>query len=195
MEKAYEAGEVTEEELLDGFLALGRAYEWMEHWDENVDWESYKYFERAKEGFIRLLGENSAKALNAAYYLVEGSDDEVIEEYRRLWEMAKVSLPDETVTFQIASDLGFELRQKGEFEDAKMFYLAALEGRRRVLGEDHAKTLAALSNAGTILHLVKDYEGALDYHQQALRGRVKVSGKAHPDTLLTILNIAYIYNT
>ena len=32
-----------------------------------------------------------------------------------------------------------------------MFYLAALEGRRRVLGDDHKDTLASLNNMGVVI--------------------------------------------
>ena len=48
---------------------------------------------------MRLLGEDSAKAVEAAYSVASQiqSDGEEISEYRRLGEMAKVSLPDETV--------------------------------------------------------------------------------------------------
>ena len=34
----------------------------------------------------------------------------------------------------------------GKYEEAKVFYLAALEGQRRVLGEEQKHTLMALYN-------------------------------------------------
>ena len=82
-------------------------------------------------------GENSAKAINAAYSAATQiqSDDEMIAECRRLREMAKVSLPDEAVTLDTADQLGYELDEEGNYEEAKVFYLAALGRRRRVLGE------------------------------------------------------------
>ena len=36
-----------------------------------------------------------------------------------------------------ASELGSELDDQGKYEEAKEVYLAALEGRRRVRGEEH----------------------------------------------------------
>ena len=60
--------------------------------------------------------------------------------------MAKVSLPEEAVTYFIANDLGSLVWLKGQYEEAKVLYLAALEGRRRVLGEEHKDTLATLNN-------------------------------------------------
>ena len=159
LEKAHKAGKVTEEEVLDGVLQLGNAYMWMRQG------ECRACFRRAKEGFVRLLGEDSAKAVNAAYSVASQipTDDERIVEFRRLWEMAKVSLPEEAVTYAIANQLGDELDEKGKHEEAKVFYLAALEGQRRVLGEKHKKTLDSLNNMGTLLFNTKDYEGALEY--------------------------------
>merc|ERR1719506_1333791 len=50
LEKAYESGKLTEEEVLDGILALGEAHEWVREFDEGR-----ACFRRAKEGFVRLL--------------------------------------------------------------------------------------------------------------------------------------------
>ena len=74
-----------------------------------------------------------------------------------------------------------------------MVHLAALEGRRRVLGEEHMDTLASLNNMGCLLDDIEDYGGALDFYQQALRVKEKVLGKTHPDTLRTIMNMACMH--
>ena len=101
LEKANEAGG-TKEKVLDGVLALGMAYNQM----RGV--ECRPCFKRAKEGFVWLLGENCAKAVNAALVVAsQTSVDGRMVEYRRLWEIARISLPDEAVTFDIASSLGF----------------------------------------------------------------------------------------
>ena len=100
LEKVYEAEEATEEKALDWVMELGLVYMWMD------DGECKACFERAKEGLVCLLGENCAKAVHAAYRLVGGSADEMITEYRRLWERAKVSLPDEAVTSDLAKRPG-----------------------------------------------------------------------------------------
>ena len=103
-------------------------------------------------------------------------------------------VPDEAVTYNISNDLGITLREQGKYEEAKVFYLAALEKKWGVLGKEHnKKTLTSLYNMGTLLLLMKDYEGALDYYQQALRVLEKVLGKNHPKTLATIMNMATVY--
>ena len=108
--------------------------------------------------------------------------------------MAKVSVPEEAVAYNIANSLGVVLdKRKGKYDEAKVFYLAALEGQRRVLGEEHKKTLDSLNNMGVILAMMKDYGEALSYYQQALRVGEKVIGKSHPDTLGTIMNMAAAY--
>ena len=83
--------------------------------------------------------------------------------------------------------------ERGKYEEAKVFKLAALEGRRRVLGEEHKDTLGSLNNMGVLLHNMEDYEGSLSYYQQALRVKEKTLGKTHPDTLNTIMNMAGAY--
>ena len=159
--------------------------------------ESETCFERAKEGFVRLFGADHSKSVEATHQLViqitEG--DELIAKLRALWERVKVTLPDEAVTYEVATTLGVELHRKGKDEGAKLVYLAALEGRRRVLGAERKDTLATLKNSQmwAVLQHIEDYEGALDFYQQALRGYEKVLGKTHLDTLLTIMNMAITY--
>ena len=114
-------------------------------------------------------------------------------ELRRLWEMAKVSLPDEAITYDVANSLGNELDQKGQYQEVKVLYLAALEGRRGVLGEEHKDTLDTLHNLGCLPCDMKEHGGAIDYYQQALRVQEKVFGKAHPETLNTITNIGMVF--
>ena len=78
LKKVYKAEEATEEELLDGVMALGKAHMWMD------DRECKACYNKAMEGFVRLLGEDSAKAVGAAYRLIRGPPDEKIAEYRHL---------------------------------------------------------------------------------------------------------------
>jgi len=190
LEKAHEAGEAIEEEVLDGVMALGKAYVWVEEWDE-----CHACFVRAREGFVRLLGKDSPKSINAAHRVAWQlpSDDERIVESKRLWEMARVSLPDEAITYDIANDVGIGLWKKGQHAEAKAFYVAALEGYRKLFEDEHKKILATLNNLGALLHNMRDYEGALDYYRQALTVKEKVLGRIHPTTLMTIMNMASVY--
>ena len=134
LEQAHEAGEGVTEEVLDGVFTLGKACMWMH------DPECLACFEMAKKGFVTLFGDGHAKSVAATYQLVVQTakdDDERIAELRALWEWMKVSLPGEAATYQAANQLGAELKGKCKYEEAKVFYLAALEGRRRVLWGEH----------------------------------------------------------
>ena len=93
-----------------------------------------------------------------------------------------------TVAF---SQLGIRLEEyKVEYEEALSCKLVALEGRRRVLGEEHKSTLDSLQNLALLLEKMEDYEGSLAYYQQALTGKERVLGKTHPSTLMTLINLA-----
>ena len=144
LEQAHAVGEgVTEEEVLDRVFALGEACMWMHERD------GYLYcFERAKEGFVRLLGKGHAKSVEATFsFLFQTTmGDKRIAEMRTPWERVKVALPDEVVTYDVANDLGGQLRKKGQVEEAKVLYLAALEGRRRVHEVKHKKNLSTYCN-------------------------------------------------
>ena len=158
LEKAYEAGHVTEEDMLDGAMALGKAHMWSE---ESTCEEMMPYFRRAKGVFVRLLGKDHAETFKVTQSLLlqttEG--DEVLTGLRALWERVNVTLPDEPVSYDVANQFGRELRNEGKFEEAKVLWLAALEGRRRVLWEEHKDTLGSVMNMGIILTNMEDYEG------------------------------------
>ena len=145
LEKMHAEGEPTtgEEDVLDELVVLGEAYEWM-----GMDRKGTECFMRAIKGFVSLLGGDSAKYVDAAYRVCNQTlhnDKGKIPELRRLWEIAKVSLPDEAVSYDIASQLGSKFADKRQFEEAKGLYFAALGGKRRVLGEEHDKALASRS--------------------------------------------------
>ena len=111
LEKAHEAGKTTDEEVFDGIMTLGGAHVWFREWDK-----SKACFESAREGFVRLLGEGSAKPVVPVYMVAAAhilSVDERLVELRQLWEMTKVSLPDGAVTRSTAqASWGVSLRKR-----------------------------------------------------------------------------------
>ena len=157
----HEAGKVSEEEAFDRIMALGKAKLKMKTGEK-----SKTCFQRAKEGFVRLLGEASAKAVDAACIVANQTlrANEKIVEFKRLGEMVKLSLPrlDKAITYSVANSLGEQWRLKGKYQEAKVILLA-VKGSRRVLGEEHAHTLASLNNMGILTDNMEDYEGARNY--------------------------------
>ena len=87
--------------------------------------------------------------------------------------------------YDISNSLGVRMEENGNYKEAKALFLVALEGRRRVLGAEHKKTLDSLNNMGNVLANMEDYEGALDYYKKELRAKERVLGKKHPSTLMT----------
>ena len=83
-------------EVLDGVFALGKACMWMEEFGGCL-----YCFERAKTGYYRLFGEDSAKsvAVTKSLLIQTTKGDELIAELRALWERVKVSLQDEMAGF------------------------------------------------------------------------------------------------
>ena len=70
----------VEQEVLDGVFALGRAEMRMKTGKSNA------CFEKAKEGFVRLLGEDSVKAVQSACFIATqlSTIEERFAEYMRL---------------------------------------------------------------------------------------------------------------
>ena len=79
LERGYEAGTVTEVELYDGVLELGRAHGRMKEFSE-----SNSYLKTALDGFKRLLGEGE-KSIETAYIMA----DQVQSSEERLKEVSK----------------------------------------------------------------------------------------------------------
>ncbi|MBZ0269402.1 tetratricopeptide repeat protein, partial [bacterium] len=67
---------------------------------------------------------------------------------------------------------------------------AALETRRRVLGDDDPSTRTSIGNMGALLKSMGKYDEALPFEEQALEGRRRVLGDDHPKTLASINNMA-----
>ena len=67
-----------------------------------------------------------------------------------------------------------------------MAQIVRLEGRRRVLGNDHPDTLSSIKSMGTLLQDQGKLDEALPFYKEALEGRRRVLGDDDPQTLETI---------
>jgi hypothetical protein len=81
-------------------------------------------------------------------------------------------------------------RSRGQYRQALTLHTQALEGRRRVLGDDHPDTLQSMNNVAELRRKVGDRHGAHDLHSQALAARRRVLGDDHPDTLRSMNDLA-----
>ena len=59
-------------------------------------------------------------------------------------EKAITYYPEHRITFEMANELGFELKEKRQYEEAHKYYIAAYEGRKKLFGEDDKSTLQVL---------------------------------------------------
>ena len=133
-EEAYFDGKLSHGDYYGSQLRRARICDQYSTFDE-----LFYLLDEAQFGYEDHYGENSAKALEVAGQSASFTDD--IEDLTQLWARAKESVPDDPVTFGIACKLAAALRNEKRYEEAMKYYKAALEGQRRVLGEDHHDTL------------------------------------------------------
>ena len=140
----------------DRIYALGRACMWVR--EPNGLFNCYN---RAKRGYDGLLRKDHAKSVQATLSLLYQTTDgdELIAELGVLWERVTVILPCKAVTYGDVDSLAEQLREKRQFEEAKVIHLAALEGRKRVLGEEHKFTLDLLNNLWSLFRAWRTTKG------------------------------------
>ncbi len=85
--------------------------------------------------------------------------------------------------------VGDTYRELGLYAQAMPQIERALALRRRVLGDDHPRTLTSLNNMGYLLQAQGKLAEAEPYCRAALEGQRRVLGDEHPDTLLSIDNM------
>ena len=75
------------------------------------------------------------------------------------------------------------LEKTGRMEEAEGMYRQVLEGRRKVLGEEHVDTLMSMNRLAALLMQTGRMEEAEGMFRQVLEVRRKVLGEDHPHTL------------
>ena len=93
------------------------------------------------------------------------------------------------VAAQLLQTLAAVLREAGLLEAAEAPQRAALETRRRVLGDDHPDTLLSVNNMGFLLQSQGRLDEAEPHYRESLDGFRRVLGDEHPDTLSSVNNM------
>jgi len=83
-------------------------------------------------------------------------------------------------------------RMIGRYPPALPLQKAALETRRRELGDEHPKTLSSLNALATLLETMGRYEEAEARYRTVLDGRRRVLGEEHPLTLASVNNLGLV---
>lgn len=79
---------------------------------------------------------------------------------------------------------------RGDYRTAGRLQEQALDGYRRLVGDEHPDTLGSLNNLAATRQAQGDYASARALHEQALTLRRRTLGDEHPDTLDSINNLA-----
>ena len=90
-------------------------------------------------------------------------------------------------------ELGCELEDAREFDEANGVWKRCLTGRMKTLGPDHKDTLSAMNNLGSNFDSLGEYERAMHMYENCLHRRERVLGKAHPDYLMTQMNVGALF--
>lgn len=134
------------------------------------------------EALTELFGPEHWQTVNARFDLAE-SEQFVLLTAEQLGESKQA-----TDLLQQAS----ELEQKGHFSEALKLVEQALAIRRRVLGNDHRYTIAALERLSTLHTELADFAAAQAGLEEALALRQKLLGDRHPDVATDMASLGIL---
>ena len=93
-------------------------------------------------------------------------------------------------TALLLNEAAVYLSSRGQYQQALTLQEQALDGRRRVLGDDHPDTLSSMNDLAETRRNLGDLQSAHDLHEQTLTARRRVLGDDHPDTLHSMHSLA-----
>jgi len=101
--------------------------------------------------------------------------------------------PKPTSIHEVAKlqNLAFEIMRQGDYMQAASLMRQALQGFKRILGEEDVRTLHAQSNLGGMLADAGSPDEGVVLQRQALQRFEETLGKKHYDTLLTIRSLSH----
>jgi len=83
-------------------------------------------------------------------------------------------------------------KRQGRHRQAEELYLKVLELRRRVLGDEHARTLQSMRGLADLYKRQGRYEDAHTMHVRAYEGRRRSLGPSHPSTAASLYDLACV---
>jgi serine/threonine protein kinase/tetratricopeptide (TPR) repeat protein len=93
------------------------------------------------------------------------------------------------VLHRVLGDLAIALKRRGRLEEAEILMREALEESRAVYGDEHASTLAVMTNLGAVLQARGKLGEATDVAQRVLDTSRRVLGDEHPSLLEQVNNL------
>jgi non-specific serine/threonine protein kinase/serine/threonine-protein kinase len=89
----------------------------------------------------------------------------------------------------VLNNLGMLLMHQGKMAEAESLLRQALEGKRRLVGNDHFSTLTALNNLGTLLANQGKFEEAEAFLRESFDGYRRVLGEDNISTQQTQISL------
>ena len=93
----------------------------------------------------------------------------------------------------VLSNAAWYAAEQGRYNEAEQMDRRALDGREKVLGNEHPDTLRSVSNLASVLQHQGKYDEAEQMNRRALDSSEKVLGKEHPHTLMSVNNLGNLY--
>jgi hypothetical protein len=140
-------------------------------------------------------GELRDKKAFQAIYIRKNVPPEVLQVFSPLmFSNQKLSRHDYSGPDALATvnNLASLLLDLGKCEEAEALHRQAVEGRVKVLGEEHPSTLESVSNLALVLKDLGKHDEAEKFHRLALEGREKVLAKGQPYALTSVSNLALV---
>ncbi|PVH90208.1 hypothetical protein DM02DRAFT_636994, partial [Periconia macrospinosa] len=86
--------------------------------------------------------------------------------------------------------VGLFLRHIGKWREGREIQEVVLDGRRRILGEEHPSTISAMSNLANTLGEQGQFDEAAKMKREVLEKRRRILGEEHLDTISAMNNLA-----
>jgi len=93
---------------------------------------------------------------------------------------------------QLRQTLANRYRELGLYDAALPLQTSALDVRRRVMGDEHPKTLISINAMGRLLEDQGRFDEAMPFYREALDARRRSLGDDHPLTLQSVNNVGLL---
>ena len=90
-------------------------------------------------------------------------------------------------------NFGLAFYEAGQWKEAERLLLQAMQTTKRVLGEEHPDTLAAMGNLAATYRNQGKWKEAEELQVYVMQTTKRVLGEEHPDTLSAMANLAATY--
>lgn len=89
-------------------------------------------------------------------------------------------------------NLGRAYYGRKQLDEAERFFTKALQGRRRILGPEHADTLLSMVDLALVLKDLQRYDEAVQLWEEVHGIRDRVLGPVHPNTVDAMMHLASV---